>query len=564
MRNINIDFYNKGKTIILGYTGEHLATVLNFIIPLEFRGQGFSYKLIFNLEKGKELMETFSSYPISFPVSNNIMSAGNSGHLQISVLQTQENGEILVAQGDVVPFKVLNSLNDTDTNIGEYTNTIEQLIAEFNNSLENINSREVAANKVSLQENINNTEENYPSIQYLKEYYYDTSELDEYLEENYYLKEDIYTKEEIDKVNSDINNTISTKANSNLFLEKSKIHLVKLTDIDQNVNGLNIRIRNNHVSIKGTPTGGYTNSISIDEGIQLFEKNKSYIVSTQNVVNNAAGTPNIYLWGEYSQGGSGTTYQTITPKETAENKNFVIINTDETRTLNLKWNIQIPNSEDKTYDIEFDFMIQEGDIVSTFEPYYSIYGVANNSITASKLSEEVNNKLEEIKEKELLSNKVNTFTLGNANNDTYLSTAALADYHYDYIELLTDDVDILKEEKYDKSNVERGTGSFGVVNTTSAKSGTFTYTKIDNVVFVNAKLVFKVPTSSSSKFAQFTELPCFKKENQTYSSGRNIFVTNNSNLGKYHIRYASLLMTLDDNLSPLEDETADISFFYFI
>ena len=42
MRNINIDFYNKGKTIILGYTGEHLATVLNFIIPIEFRGSGFS------------------------------------------------------------------------------------------------------------------------------------------------------------------------------------------------------------------------------------------------------------------------------------------------------------------------------------------------------------------------------------------------------------------------------------------------------------------------------------------------------------------------------------------
>ena len=142
-------------------------------------------------------METFSSYPISFPVSNNIMSAGNSGHLQISVLQTQENGEVLVAQGDVVPFKVLSSLNDTDTNIGEYTNTIEQLIAEFNSSLEDINSREIAANKVSVQEDVIDKEKNYPSIQYLKEYYYNALELDEYLEKNYYLKEDVYAKDDL-------------------------------------------------------------------------------------------------------------------------------------------------------------------------------------------------------------------------------------------------------------------------------------------------------------------------------------------------------------------------------
>ena len=147
MGNINIDFYNSGNTIILGYTNEHLATNLNFVVPAVFR-DGYSYILIFNLENNQEYMELFASYPITYKVSNIIMSAGTSGHLQLSVLKKQDNGEVMVAQSGIIPFKVLSSLADNNTEIGEYTNTIETLIAEFVSNLQNINSRELKANKI--------------------------------------------------------------------------------------------------------------------------------------------------------------------------------------------------------------------------------------------------------------------------------------------------------------------------------------------------------------------------------------------------------------------------------
>lgn len=522
MRNINIDFYNGGRTVILGYTSEHLATNLTFLVPLEFR-TGFSYKLIFNLENNAEAMELFSSYPISYKVSNNIMSAGNSGHLQLSVLQEQENGEVLVAQSDVVPFKVLNSLSDTDTEIGEYTNTIEQLITEFTTNLEDINSRELAANKVSTEEEIIDEGQNYPSIEYLNEYYYKFNEVYSqeeiesilldyklsnavFFDENYlpfatdaatslgtggydtiskltdklvsmyvpskitvinggsfinsskltdvyiddleskpsisgafkdtvnihYLSEDsfnlpdyickglLYLNNNFEKVSNKVdtysNDTASSdtypstkgllnyhlnyvadlytdvedKADKALFLEKSNTQLFKLKDIDTTINDLHIVVKNNHISIKGTPTAQVSSNISYDEGINIFEIGKSYIASLQNVVNNTGNTMNIYLWGIYSAGGSGTTYEVITA--TTDKTRNLFINTEEERTVNLRWNIS-PNKE---YDLEFDFMIEENSSMSYFESYYIINNLKNNCVTYGKLDSNLQSKIDQV------------------------------------------------------------------------------------------------------------------------------------------------------------------------
>ena len=89
------------------------------------------------------------------------------------------------AQSGIIPFKVLSSLADNNTEIGEYTNTIETLIAEFVSNLQNINSRELKVNKIVTGEQIINKEENYPSIQYL--------------EDNYPTNDDVYL---IDKADS--------------------------------------------------------------------------------------------------------------------------------------------------------------------------------------------------------------------------------------------------------------------------------------------------------------------------------------------------------------------------
>ena len=99
------------------------------------------------------------------------------------------------------------------------------------------------------------------------------------------------------------------------------------------------------------------------------------------------------------------------------------------------------------------------------------------------------------------------------------------------------------------------------LDSTTAKSGTFSYARIGNFVFVNAKLVFQAPTSSNYA-AKFTGLPF--STNTNYYSGFNLFRTESGSAGKFYFRWNQIILTLDNSKVPVEDETANISFFYMI
>lgn len=287
MRNINIDFYNSGNTIILGYTNEHLATNLNFVVPAEFR-DGYSYKLIFNLENNQEYMELFASYPITYKVSNIIMSAGTSGHLQLSVLKKQDNGEVMVAQSGIIPFKVLSSLADNNTEIGEYTNTIETLIAEFVSNLQNINSRELKANKIVTGEQITNKEENYPSIQYL--------------EDNYPTNNDVYLVDEADNkfLASDHEKIVLTKHLGDGVVTTEKIAPLSVGSTELKIGAVTTdkiglqaitfnKIAENAVQNKHILDGSIKES-KIADGAVTNEKLASLSITTEKIADNAITT----------------------------------------------------------------------------------------------------------------------------------------------------------------------------------------------------------------------------------------------------------------------------------
>ena len=99
------------------------------------------------------------------------------------------------------------------------------------------------------------------------------------------------------------------------------------------------------------------------------------------------------------------------------------------------------------------------------------------------------------------------------------------------------------------------------ISNTTAKSGTFSYARIGNFVFVNAKITFQA-LPSSSYTAKFTGLPFSTDAN--YYSGHNLFRTESSSSGKFYFRWNQIIFILDNSKAPTEDETANISFFYMI
>lgn len=383
MRNINIDFYNQGQLITLGYTNEHLATKLNLFVPNEFVGKGFTYKLVFNLEDGSACAEVFNTYPIIYSVPNGIMSAGNSGHLQLSAFKTTENGETLVGQGNIVPFRVLDSLDDSDTNLGEYVDSMTELISEFTSSLEEIES----------------------------------------------------------------------KADKSLFLTQSETQLICVKEetatvvvgVGAEVEGFYTSNNLNHFIVKGTlplvdgTPAQATKNINIVEGINIFSGGEEYIISVQNIsfgANSSAGigVDNLYpTIGIFSEG----TRLGILPILKSKSYFQITIATDVDKPFQLVL-ICPTNTENNTYDLEFDLMIEkkeENQIdASAFESYYVISkNIANESISFLKLSKELQEDLEN--DQKALLNKLSFYStdsstseiIADASNDVNISTGR---YHY--------------------------------------------------------------------------------------------------------------------------------------
>lgn len=222
-----------------------------------------------------------------------------------------------------------------------------------------LESKENKSLKVSGIKQITDENKNYPSISYLNGYYYTYDEVDDMLDE----------KADLELVNQ--------KADSSLFMDKSKTQQVKLKNFETDVNGLHISVVNNHIHVTGSCTKTTTVQLTIEEGITEFAKDMEFIVSLQNVENHIASkTFSIYLWGTYA-----TSYQIIQATNVSRT---VLIDTSEPRNVNLRLNI--PANE---YDKEFDLMIEKGTVMTAFEPYYVVKHTANSSISYDSLTQEM-------------------------------------------------------------------------------------------------------------------------------------------------------------------------------
>ena len=190
---------------------------------------------------------------------------------------------------------------------------------------------------------------------------------------------DTYTKNEVDK---------ELSAKSDLFLKRTK-NLIKLSNIDTIINGLQITINNNHIKLKGTATSAITSWISTDMKPETYESGVTYTGSAQNVIVNqlesgaiqsATGISFHYSSGGHMSIGNADKSISFTPSSNISGD-----------TARLSWNISAGE-----YDKEFDLMLEYGSTMTTFEPYYVVTNIENHSVTYNKLNEDIQKEINSI------------------------------------------------------------------------------------------------------------------------------------------------------------------------
>ena len=190
---------------------------------------------------------------------------------------------------------------------------------------------------------------------------------------------DTYTKNEVDK---------ELSAKSDLFLKRTK-NLIKLSNIDTIINGLQITINNNHIKLKGTATSAITSWISTDMKPVTYESGVTYTGSAQNVIVNQLESGAIQsatgIRFHYSSGGH------MSIGNTDKSISFTPSSNISGDTARLSWNISAGE-----YDKEFDLMLEYGSTMTTFEPYYVVTNIENHSVTYNKLNEDIQKEINSI------------------------------------------------------------------------------------------------------------------------------------------------------------------------
>ena len=191
------------------------------------------------------------------------------------------------------------------------------------------------------------------------------------------------------KLSKDVQTSITSKAKASLFLQQSASQLIKLTDIDTVINGLQIAIKNNHIKLKGTATANITSWISADVRVETYKSGVTYTGSAQNVIVNQLESGAVQsatgIRFHYSTGGHmpiGNTDKSIS---------FTPSSNISGDTARLAWNISAGE-----YDKEFDLMLEYGSTMTTFEPYYVVSNIGNHSVTYNKLNEDIQKEINSI------------------------------------------------------------------------------------------------------------------------------------------------------------------------
>lgn len=194
---------------------------------------------------------------------------------------------------------------------------------------------------------------------------------------------------EFGKLSSALQNLINAKAKSSMFLKQSSTQLINIEDTEITVDDFTLSIQNNHIKIFGTLEIALNKYINISDGITVLKNNTEYTISVQNVVDKASDLNyvSLSLWDKNSNSDSQA-IQII-----GSDKNLLIQPTEDKK---LQFGFNVPAG---TYDKEFDFKIELGTEVSSFEPFYVVGNVGNNTIGIDKLGDEVTDKVKSIDNK---------------------------------------------------------------------------------------------------------------------------------------------------------------------
>ena len=194
-----------------------------------------------------------------------------------------------------------------------------------------------------------------------------------------------------DTLNPASNNPIANKSVTkyiNATHKQSDTQLIKLTDINTTINGLQITVNNNHIKLKGTATSAITSWISADVRPTAYEKGVTYTGSAQSVVDKGDAQSAIGFRFHYSTGGH------MTVRNIDSSISFTPSSNISGDTARLSWNIPAGD-----YDKEFDLMLEYGSIMTPFEPYYVVSNIENNSVDYKKLSEKIQKEINSISSK---------------------------------------------------------------------------------------------------------------------------------------------------------------------
>lgn len=117
-RIIDVNCFSDNKqTYDLGYTSDAYSIQLNLLFPDEYKGEGFSYKIVFDKEDGTEVLtypiigSQGKYYALILPaVSRGTNGIGYKGHFQFFVLRGDGNNTKLVAASEKFPYIIKDGL----------------------------------------------------------------------------------------------------------------------------------------------------------------------------------------------------------------------------------------------------------------------------------------------------------------------------------------------------------------------------------------------------------------------------------------------------------------------
>ena len=127
-RNIVIDVNKEERTNeFIGYVGEHLSTILQYVLPYDLQGNECTYLLTFKLPDGNTQYAKIDNYPITFAVPQALTQKSGSLMIQLTVYKDKK-----IIKSYLSRFTILDSIQATEEVNDRYVGLLDESIMMFN------------------------------------------------------------------------------------------------------------------------------------------------------------------------------------------------------------------------------------------------------------------------------------------------------------------------------------------------------------------------------------------------------------------------------------------------